>query len=46
MRRIAITKDFPDSAMLSEVEEGLRDRLLKFFDDHLARKALSVYHEM
>lgn len=35
----AVTADFPDSGTLPEVEEELRERLLKFFDDHLARWA-------
>ena len=35
----AVTADFPASGTLPEVEKELRERLLKFFDDHLARWA-------
>jgi hypothetical protein len=35
----AVVDHFPDSGTLPEVEEELRGRLLRFFDDHLARWA-------
>lgn len=37
--RSAIARDFPDHKTLPEIENYLRQELLKFFDEHLARWA-------